>query len=383
MRHRLRPKVPHSARRRTEDAQLLRGILGEFLLSTGEKQRPIGLQLAHEQRDLLLLPQRAVVRGDGGRGENLGENVLKGLRILAHIQRRKVEAKRRHRRAQSGKAVIGDDVIVELAQRTVDHVQVPLEFLRRRIRAWRRLPLQPRQHLLPDAEDGPAVGLVDAGFFVVVGGVGKRAQFLGTGGIPIRQGELALQLAELVGVVLQHRRCGLAGGVGQGVLVNKGVAVMVAANPGAGADDGGIGKLLAKGLTHGVANGAVEGGNLVEQRKLVVAQADVNLVFEGGAGDTNQRGLPQQSHAQVHFLLDRRHVAAAVRFLEEILDVGLGIEDGAAAGFGGVRGENGGDVSASDDGGGVGGRDAFFFELGECLAQGNRRLDGLVIQVLR
>ena len=157
---------------------------------------------------------------------------------------------------------------------------------------------------------------------------------------------------------------------------------MVAAKPGARADDGGIGKLLTKGLAHGVADGAVEGGDLVEQREFVVAQADIDLVFEGGAGDADQRCLPQQRHAQVHFLLDCRHVAAAVRFLEESLDAGLCIKDSAAAGFGGVRGENGGDVSTADDGGGVGWCDAFFLELGEGLAQGNRRLDGLVIQIL-
>lgn len=32
--------------------------------------------------------QRAV-RGDGGRGENLGEDVLEGLRTLAHVQRQR------------------------------------------------------------------------------------------------------------------------------------------------------------------------------------------------------------------------------------------------------------------------------------------------------
>ena len=58
------------------------------------------------------------------------------------------------------------------------------------------------------------------------------------------------------------------------------------------------------------------------------------------------------------------------------------IKDGAAAGFGGVRGENGGDVRAADDGGGVGWRDSFFLELGECLAQGDGRFNGLVIQIL-
>ena len=235
---------------------------------------------------------------------------------------------------------------------------------------------------MSDTEDSAAVWFVDAGFFGVICSVGKRAQLLGAGGVAVGEGKLALQLGQLLFVVAQYRFRSLAGGVGEGVLGDIGVAVMVAADPRTRAHDRGIRQLLAKGFAHGVPDGAVEGGDLVEQGKLVVAQANVRLVFQGGARDADKRGLPQQRHAQVHLFFDRRHVAAAVRFLEQVFDARLGIEDGTAAGFGGVCGEHGSDVGAADGGGGVGRRDTFGLELGEGLAQRDRRVDGLVFQVL-
>ena len=384
MRDRLRTQVAHSTGGRAENTELFSGVSTKFRIR--EEQRAIGLQLLDQQRNLLFLSQRAVLIDNPRFSENLREHVLKGLRVLAHVQRIQVEAERRYGGAQAREAVVGDDVIVELAQRTVNDVEVTLELLRGGIRACRRLPLHHLERLLhavPDAVDGAAVRFVDAGLVVVICGVGKHAELFRARGIAIREGQLALQLPKLFLVVTQHGLRGLAGGVGEGVLGDIGVAVVVSTNPGTGAHDRGVRQLLAKGVAHSVADGAVKRRDLVQEGKLVVAQADVHLIFQGRARDTDERGLPQQRHAQVHLFFNRRHISAAVGFLQQVLDARLRVEDGAAAGFGGVCGEHGGDVGAADGGSGVGSSDAFGLELGKGFAQRDRRVDGLVIQVLR
>ncbi len=300
-----------------------------------------------------------------------------------------METKRSHGRADAGQAVIGDDVVVELAQRAIDDVEVALQLLRRSVRgevALRRLLLSQRMqvctHAIADAINRTAIRLIHARLPVVVSNLRQGQQLGRTRGIAIRQRQLALQLIELRLVVAQNRLRCLTGSVGQRALVDVRIAVVVTADPGAGSHDGGVGKLQPKGLPHAMANRAVERRDLLQKRKLVVAQPDVDLILQRRPGNADKRRLPQQRHAQVHLALDGVHVTTAVGVDKQLLNAGLGIEDRTPAGLRGVRGEDGRHLRVADDGGRIRGGDALLLQLGEGLAQAHRRLHCLVREVL-
>ncbi len=215
-----------------------------------------------------------------------------------------------------------------------------------------------------------------------MGGIGKLLQLRGTGGIAVREGELALELRELIFVVLERRPRRARGGVGERIRVDERVAVVVAADPRAGAHESGFGKLQPEGLLEALADGTVERRNLLEQGKLVVAQRDVNLVFEGRARDADERGLPQQRHTQVQLAFNVRLIAAEMPLLEELLNACLSIEDRAAASFRGVRGKDRRDHGITDDAGSLSRGDRRILELVKGRAQGDRRRHGLVRKVL-
>ena len=66
---------------------------------------------------------------------------------------------------------------------------------------------------------------------------------------------------------------------------------MVAANPGSGLDDGGLG-VGAKGVGECLGDGLVDVGDGFQEGEFVVAEADFDFVFNAGSGDPDEGGLP-------------------------------------------------------------------------------------------
>ena len=387
LRDRALPEVADGACCCGEDTHFL--ARGVAKLRLGAQQWPRCAQLLDEHLHSVLLHELRVVFADTGCREHLRHDRLEGLGILPQIQRVQVEAEGGHGRAQAREPVIGDNRAAVRTQRVVDAVQVGEQF--RGVSVWSMLVdahLLPRQrrarrrNAVPDPVHGAAVGLVHAGLGGVVGGVGELGKLCRAGGIAVRQGKFALQGGQFVQVVCQRCVGGLAGGVGQRFGVDVRVAVVVAADPGARAKDrgecrdgpGGVGKQLL--------DGAVELRDLLEQRELVVAQADVNLVFEARARDADEGGLPQQGHAQLHLALDRLGVRTGVKLAEQAFDACLGVEDGAPARLGGVRGEHRRDLRAGDQFGDPICAHPTVVQVRERVAQRHRGGDLLVVQVL-
>ncbi len=86
VRNRLRAKLAHRLRRRTENAQLFGRDFAEVLVCARKQQRARGLQLADQQLDLLRLAQRGVIIAQACGSEDLREHLLERLRVLTHIQ---------------------------------------------------------------------------------------------------------------------------------------------------------------------------------------------------------------------------------------------------------------------------------------------------------
>jgi hypothetical protein len=205
-----------------------------------------------------------------------------------------------------------------------------------------------------DAVDGPAVGFVGPGGDVVAAPFGEQQQPVADGGELRRETELVLEGGEFVEVPVEDGLGGASGGEPDGVPGDVGVAVVVAADPGAGPDDGRVGDAGAVEFPQPAGDPAVEQRDLLQQADAVVAQADIDLVLDAGPDGADQRGLPEDRHpaADVGVHGGEPGVAAGgaaraqqvAASAQQCGDVGLDVEDGAPAGLGGVGGEDRGDV---------------------------------------
>ena len=176
-------------------------------------------------------------------------------------------------------------------------------------------------------------------------------QFVGDDDQSRRHRQLLLQSGQLGSVVTQRGVGGAAGGQSHHVGSDVRVAVAVAADPGAGPQDGfgqqvGVGPPTAQRLP----DLGVDLWHHLEERGLVVAEPDGDLVGDLQPGQPNQRGLPQRQHLAAQFQLD---VAAVVGFgapvraqPHQLGDPVLGVEHRSSTGFRRVGGDHRGDQRA-------------------------------------
>ena len=214
---------------------------------------------------------------------------------------------------------------------------------------WSRISRSGSGEAGADHAQCPAVGLVGAGPLVAV--LGQCRQFVGDGDQSRRHRQLLLQRGQLGSVVAQRGVGRAAGGQPHHVGGDVRVAVTVAADPRAGPQDGfgeqvGVGPAAAQRLP----DLGVDFRHHLEERGRVVPQPDRDLVGDLQPGQPNERGLPQGQHLAAQLGLDVTAVAGfgvPLRMqAHQLGDSVLGVEDGPAAGFGRMGGDDRGDQRA-------------------------------------
>ena len=146
---------------------------------------------------------------------------------------------------------------------------------------------------------------------------------------------------------------------------DEGIAVAVAADPGAEADE--LGQFGEGGfdVVFGGERGGdfgVELGQRVEDGGLVVVEGHADLIAHGGTGLADLVGLPERGDFGDDVLLEPVEFGFgdgdAVELLKQVGDAAALEHDRAARDLSGVRGEDGRDADALEQGAGLVGADA-------------------------
>ena len=276
-----------------------------------------------------------------------------------------MEAEHLDRADQRLQARRGQQAAVLLAERVVDGAQVGQELLGRGVGVLRRhrvarglaareLAQRGREPRI-DAGQRAAIGLVLAVLAGVGRTLGQRLHLdrdVDQGG---RERQFAAQVVHL-GEVVAQRQLGLAAQrVLEGLGRDVGVAVAVAADPLAHAQEGrDRGRLAA--LRQRLLEVGIDARDLAQEGGLVVAQRVLDLVGHGELGEAQQARLPQLRDADADLRLvvgefeRRQRVGAAgigllaqadlVARGQQQRDGALGVEDALALHLGRVRGEH-------------------------------------------
>ncbi len=196
-----------------------------------------------------------------------------------------------------------------------------------------------------DADQRVAVRLVLAVGVVVVRLGGEREQLRRGRDQPCGQRELRAQQVHFGEIVLEGQRRLGADRVGQRFRVDERIAVAVAADPGAGAQERRQrGAVDAEVAGEPRAEVGVDAGNLVEERVPVVGQSVVDLVLHRELRQPQHRGLPQVEYLPVQRAVELgglfRRQRDAVAPDQEAHDLPLGVEDALALDLGGMRREH-------------------------------------------
>ena len=150
------------------------------------------------------------------------------------------------------------------------------------------------RHATADTVNRTTVRLIFAVRYVIVATAGQGDQVYGDLGQAVAETELALQQVQLREVVTQDRtRCPI-GGVAQRLLCHVRVAVVVTANPRSHANRWISRQLVAAELTQVLDDVSVNLWHSFQQRKLVVAKTNLDLVANIRAVHANQSRLPQR-----------------------------------------------------------------------------------------
>ena len=171
-------------------------------------------------------------------------------------------------------------------------------------------------------------------------------------------GELLEDVLQAAAVVGEEQSVGHGEGFAGGLRGDEGIAVAVAADPGAEATSWGRCSCEIRALQQAVLGGegagdlGVEDGEGVEEAGLVVVERHADLVADGGAGAADVVGLPEGGDLGDEVVLEgfelRFGDGDAVELFEEVGDAAALEHDAAAGDLGGVRGEDGGDADAAE-----------------------------------
>ena len=363
MRHHVRAQQVHGRGGRPQHPEFLLRQLGE--LRARAEQRPVVRELAQQQLHARVLVERRVVLAHAGLREQFGEHLLVRFRVLPHVQGLQVESERAHRPPQVTQSRRPKHLGPALTESRVDDLQIGEHLTGGGVRLGggdlvvvtaavsprpgRRRGGPPRGEAASDHSHGAAEGhVLPRGAelaLLLPEGVREVAQLGGHAHDTPRQGQFALEHPQLVGVVLVQQRGGLFGGESDDVAGDVRIAVTVAADPGAGADDGPVSAAQALGDL------GVERRDHVHERGLVILQAAQDLVLDAGALAADDRGLPQGEHLAADVGLDLGELGVGdavlwpgpqrVAAAHEVEHAAGDLEDRPAARLGGVCGEDG------------------------------------------
>ena len=211
-------------------------------------QRPQAGDLSQQQADARLFRQLLVGHADAGAGQQLADRAFMHVRVLAQVDRRQVEAEHFHGTHQPAQAAAGEQRGAVSLQRSGEHVQVGGKVFGRRIGrgigdgvAGGLMLIERNSSCRQpgiDAGQRAAVGLVGAVRRMVGRACRQRFQFRRNGGQQLRQGQFAAEGVQLAKIELQCSRRLQAHPGAQNVGGDERVAVAVAADPAADAEEG-------------------------------------------------------------------------------------------------------------------------------------------------
>ncbi len=262
-----------------------------------------------------------------------------------------------------------------MLQRLGHDRQVGLERLRRGVGLGRGIA-RARRGLAQDggvaggqarvaADQGAPIGLVVAPVAVVAAGVGQGGELFGDGGEVGRQRQLRPQGVQLVQQVVQRQLALMGDGVFQGVGVDEGVAVTVAADPRADLDARRHGRLQSQQARQA----PLEHRQLGQESQLHERGGVVDLVGHVQAHRAQHARLPQGANLALQLDLVLGPVRGTQAAFAALQALGYGqfaVEDALAPHLGGVGGQHRGQHRLTEEGGGVGGgHGAALAELGE------------------
>ena len=333
-----------------EDRQLVPARLAVRVvaLARADAQRPRVVEHAQQQLAPRRLGERRVVGLDARHLEQLGDDGLVLVRALAQVDGREVEAEHLHRAHQRRQARPHQRLGVMRDQRGLDRAQVGEQLGRcgirraRRDRVAQRLGagenVQRRRQARVDADQGAPVRLVLAVRTGVAGGIGERLHLRRDRLQRRRIGELGAELVDLRQVVAQH---GLALAHERGLQrrrADERVAVAIAADPVAHAEE--AGDVVAR---QRLLDLAVEDRDLRQEGRAVVAERVLDLVVDGELGGAQHPRLPELGDAGA----DQRLVVGELALArlrrsrrQQLGDRALGVEDALPLHLGRMRGQH-------------------------------------------
>ena len=314
-------------------------------------------KLALQHREPLTLGKPGVVGRDAGIGEELGDQRLVHVRVLPQVEHREVKAEHLDRADQGREPPGGKRCRAMQRERGVDGAQVREKLVRIRIRrqtgmrrARRDMARQRgggRGDAGVDADQRLAIRLVVSMRIGVARGRGER-QELGRGRDQTRgERKLRAEPVDLVEIVGEGDRGLPVDRVGERRAVDEGIAVAVAADPRAQAQERRQRDVVLEAELRADLRGErqIELRHFGEKRVAVIREAVLDLVFDLELDEADHRRLPQREHLPVEsrlefhrFVRRQRHAVAP---LQEPRDLAFAIEDALALDFGRVRRQHG------------------------------------------
>ena len=259
-----------------------------------------------QQIDAGLLVQREVGHAGDSGIEQFGDRALMHGRILPDVEPGEMEAEAIHGAAQLPQTPPRDHTGIIRNQRTVEHVEIGLEFLYafiRRSRADRtpcRLDLQlcgSRGQSGIDSGHREAIRLATAMRRRVGRAPGERAQFLGNVGEMRRQRQFGTERVQFLQIEVEDPARLQPQRAAHDIGGDERVAVAVAADPASHGEKGrqfaGLATLL---LVQPVFERAMQPRHLVQERVIIERKAVGDFVEHGELGPAQQIGLPERQH---------------------------------------------------------------------------------------
>ncbi len=224
-----------------EDGQFAPGFLG--IVQVGRVKRARRGDFLDQQRDAVDLGKRLVIRAAAGAGEQFGDAAGVDFGVLAQVDRRQVEAENLHGAQQPAQAATGQRGAAVQLERIRQHLEVGAQGIGVVIRRGVADFVADRLDVVEGAGGGgdpgvnagqrAAVGFVGTLRRVIGGALGEVVQFRRGGDQQVGQRQLAAEFVDFVEIVIERGRRLQAQGLAQDFGGDEGVAVAVAADPGA------------------------------------------------------------------------------------------------------------------------------------------------------
>ncbi|CAM5531397.1 hypothetical protein STENM327S_07974 [Streptomyces tendae] len=285
-----------------------------------------------------------------------------GVGVLADVHGGELEAEGGQGADGAGEAAVGEEAAAVFAQGGLDDAQVVDEFGGAQVVAAVLMGGAPGQallgvlQLLADAGGLEPVGLLGVEALVAGADLGKPLQvglergeqFLRRARVPDRVGQEAAQLVDhlqgVVDAVFVLEDEDVPGHLGGDV----GVAVAVAADPGTEGEGAGVVGELDAGALQFRGEVFEDVADSAQVQLVEVVDGVAGLVGGLGTDDAQLVGLPDQVDVLGEPGVEAAPVGLVDRGVQEGRDTAELVEDGAAGGLGGVRGEHGAHVEVAD-----------------------------------